>query len=70
MEKKPAGMEHDFPPSIGKPAQRALLAAGYGRLQDLTSATEKELLNLHGFGPKALGILREKLAEQGMYFKS
>ncbi|WP_223635738.1 DNA-binding protein [Planococcus sp. 4-30] len=63
-------MEHGFPRSIGKPAQRALLAAGYHRLQDLTSVTEQELLNLHGFGPKALGILRETLAAQGMRFKS
>ncbi|WP_298825832.1 DNA-binding protein [uncultured Planococcus sp.] len=63
-------IEHEFPRSIGKPAQRALLAAGYQQLQELTSATEQELLNLHGFGPKALGILRETLAEQGMRFKS
>lgn len=70
MEKKPTDMEHNFPDSIGKPAQRALLAAGYLRLQDLTSATEKELLELHGFGPKALGILRLALADQGLRFKS
>lgn len=70
MAKKPSDEEHDFPKSIGKPAQRALLAAGYQRLQDLSSATEQELLDLHGFGPKALGILRQALAEQGMRFKS
>lgn len=63
-------IEHEFPRSIGKPAQRALLTAGYQQLQDLTSATEQELLSLHGFGPKALGILRETLAAQGMRFKS
>ena len=62
--------EPDFPKSIGKPAQRALLAAGYQRLQDLASATEQELLDLHGFGPKAMGILRQTLAEQGLRFKS
>lgn len=70
MVKKPSDGEHDFPKSIGKPAQRALLAAGYQRLQDLSSATEQELLDLHGFGPKALGILRQTLAEQGLRFKS
>lgn len=69
MEKKTNGIEPDFPKNIGKPAQRALLSAGYHQLQDLTSATEKELLDLHGFGPKALGILRKALAEQGLHLK-
>lgn len=69
MEKKPLEEGHDFPRSIGKPAQRALLAAGYHRLQDLDSAKEQDLLDLHGFGPKALSILRQTLAEQGLRFK-
>ena len=69
MERKPADTEQDFPSSIGKPAQQALLATGYQRLQDLTSASQKDLLQLHGFGPKALGILRETLAAQGKSFK-
>lgn len=47
MEKKSSDGEHDFPRSIGNPAQRALLAAGYQRLLDLTSATEQDLLQLH-----------------------
>lgn len=70
MEKRTSEEKDAFPKSIGKPAQRALLAAGYQQLQDLTSATEQDLLELHGFGPKALGILRETLAEQGLHFKS
>lgn len=70
MERDPSNTEHDFSRGIGKPAQRALLAAGYQRLQDLTSATEQDLLKLHGFGPKALRILRETLAAQGKNFKS
>ena len=70
MEKKHSGDGHDFPRSIGKPAQRALLTAGYQRLSDLTSATEQDLLDLHGIGPKALGILRQTLAEQDLSFKS
>ncbi|MDQ0428699.1 NAD-dependent DNA ligase [Planomicrobium stackebrandtii] len=70
MENKLSKENHEFPKSIGKPAQRALLAAGYQRLQDLASATEQELLELHGFGPKALGILRQALDEQELRFKS
>lgn len=69
MEKKTVHEEHEFPTTIGKPAQRALLAADYKRLQDLTSATEQELLELHGFGPKALGILKQILTEQGLSLK-
>jgi len=58
----------DFPRTIGRPATRALVHAGYTRLEQLTSVTEKELLKLHGMGPKALRILRETLAEKGLSF--
>ena len=70
MKGKSSDTVHDFPSTIGKPAKRALLAADYLHLQDLTSATEQDLLKLHGFGPKALRILRETLAAQGKSFKS
>lgn len=52
----------------GKPAQQALAAAGYKELADLTNVTERELLQLHGMGPKALGILREALQKEGLSF--
>ena len=58
-----------FPPGIGKPATRALTAAGYTHLTQLTQATEAGLLQLHGMGPKAMGILREALAAAGKAFK-
>ncbi|MFE0559093.1 DNA-binding protein [Paenibacillus sp. NPDC058910] len=61
--------ESDFPVKAGKPARRALIAAGYHQLADLTQASEKELLALHGVGPKAIRILREALAEKGLSFK-
>lgn len=57
-------------PRIGKPATQALKLAGYTRIKQLTSVTEAELARLHGVGPKALGILREALKEQGLAFKS
>ncbi len=60
--------ETDFPTGIGKPAHRALVGAGYTRLEELTSVTEVELLKLHGMGPKALGILRSALAARGLSF--
>ncbi|MFC4452742.1 DNA-binding protein [Deinococcus sonorensis] len=52
----------DLPAAIGRPALRALTGAGITRLTDLTAWTAEDLLRLHGFGPKALGLLREALA--------
>ena len=57
-------------PKIGSPATRALEAAGYTRLEQLTKVSEAELGQLHGMGPKALGILRETLKEKGLSFKT
>ncbi|MEU9115558.1 DNA-binding protein [Streptomyces sp. NPDC048483] len=57
-----------LPPRIGAPARRALERAGYLRLSQLAGASEAELRQLHGMGPKALGILRDALAAQGMSF--
>lgn len=60
--------EKNFPREIGRPATQALEAAGYSRLEQLTEVTEKELLKLHGMGPKAVRILRETLEAKGMSF--
>jgi hypothetical protein len=57
-------------PKMGQPAIRALAAAGYTHLEQLTAATEVEIKNLHGMGPKAFGILREALKEKGLSFKN
>ncbi|WP_241779674.1 DNA-binding protein [Streptomyces natalensis] len=57
-----------IPPQVGAPARRALERAGYLRLSQLAGASEAELRRLHGMGPKALGILRDALAAQGMSF--
>lgn len=55
----------DFP-NIGAPAFRALDGAGIHSLTDLTKYSEDDLLALHGFGPRALRILSEALAAQGL----
>ncbi|QWF83643.1 DNA-binding protein [Amycolatopsis sp. CA-230715] len=57
----------DFP-KTSKPAERALINAGYTSLEHLTEVTEADLAKLHGMGPKALRILREALAERGQGF--
>jgi DNA-directed RNA polymerase alpha subunit len=55
-------------PSIGAPSFRALDNAGIGSLTDLSRYSEKELLSLHGFGPKALRILKAALNDRGLGF--
>ena len=56
-------------PKIGAPAQRALQSAGITSLKQLTEITEAELLQLHGMGPNALGMLREALKANGLSFR-
>lgn len=54
-------------PRIGSPAYNALKHEGI-TLSDLPDYSEKELLALHGVGPKAIGILRAYLQEKGLSF--
>ena len=60
--------QHDFPPGLSQPALRALFGAGYTRLAQLTKATEKEIANLHGMGPKGIRMLKAALAAKGKSF--
>ncbi|HVK22569.1 MAG TPA: helix-hairpin-helix domain-containing protein [Actinokineospora sp.] len=61
-------MPTDLPPSIGKPATRAFANAGLTTVEDFAKVTEKEIADLHGVGPKAIGIIRDLLAAQGRTF--
>jgi len=58
----------DLPPELPKPARRALVGAGYVRLDQLTKVGEDEILKLHGMGPKALEQIRRVLAARGQSF--
>lgn len=60
--------ESDLLPGIGNPARRALTNAGISRLEQLTELRESDVMQLHGFGPKALRLLREALAVSGQAF--
>jgi predicted flap endonuclease-1-like 5' DNA nuclease len=53
-------------PKIGAPATRALNNAGYTTLRQLAGVPRAELAKLHGMGPKALRIIEDNLAEQGL----
>lgn len=65
---KPKESEGGFPAGIGKPALRALTAAGYTRLDQLAEVKEDDLLKLHGVGPKAIRVLRAALEDLGLTF--
>lgn len=62
-------LDQTLPKGLGKPAERALAAAGYRQLEQFTQISERDLLKLHGVGPKAVAILRQALTEQGLAFK-
>ncbi|MDQ0194037.1 hypothetical protein [Paenibacillus wynnii] len=48
------GPQGDLPDKLAKPAKRALVGAGYLRLEQLTKLSEAEVMKLHGMGPKAM----------------
>lgn len=60
----------DLPNEIGKTAARELSLNGISSLKDVSRHTEKELLSIHGVGPKAIRILREALAKKDLGFKT
>ncbi|MEW2353563.1 hypothetical protein [Spirillospora sp. NPDC029432] len=64
-----AGGVGDLPRAIGRPATRALAAAGITTLAQVAELTEAELRAMHGVGPKAVGVLGEALAAGGRSFK-
>jgi ERCC4-type nuclease len=60
--------ESDLPVELASPARRALVNAGYWRLEQLTEVSEAELKQLHGMGPKAIDQLRRALETKGLSF--
>lgn len=59
-----------FLSQLSSPARNALLHNGIDTLEELSRYTEKEILSLHGIGPKAISILKTSLEEKGMSFKN
>jgi len=54
---------------LSEPAQRALEAAGIVTLHDVSKWSIRELLSLHGLGPKTIRLLTPVLEEAGLQFK-
>lgn len=61
--------ESAFPEGVSGPALRALHGAGVRSLRELTRWSEADLGKLHGMGPKALGVLKVAMEEEGLRFR-
>ncbi|MEP6831759.1 MAG: hypothetical protein ABJB74_00135 [Gemmatimonas sp.] len=59
-----------FPAGVAQPAVRALASIGVTKLEQLAKHREADVAELHGMGPKALGILKAALKAQGKTFRS
>ena len=60
--------ESDLPSELSNPARRALVGAGYVRLEQFTRLSEAEVLQLHGMGPKGVDAIRRALEALGLSF--
>ena len=54
---------------IAAPARRALQNAAIDSLEKLAQFSEKDILNLHGFGPGSIPKLSNALKDAGLEFK-
>jgi predicted flap endonuclease-1-like 5' DNA nuclease len=59
----------DLPDEIGKTAARELSLNGITSLEQVAACSTKELLAIHGVGPKAIAILGDALAEKGLDYR-
>lgn len=61
--------ENSFLSLLASPARSALESNGISSLKSLSCYTEKELMNLYGFGRASIPILRKTLKDAGLQFK-
>jgi hypothetical protein len=60
MEITMTQQDSDFPNELAAPARRALVEAGYVRLEQLTTLSEAEVKQLHGIGPNGDFVANEQ----------
>ena len=65
-----AAFSSEFPRAIGRPENAALVSHGITTLDQLAAMTERELLALHGVGPKAVRLLKAELATTGRHLST
>ncbi|NLG55435.1 MAG: hypothetical protein GX542_07270 [Rhodococcus sp.] len=70
MSESDSATASELTTAIGKVARRELAVHGYVTYADLTGTSEKQLLAIHGVGPKAIRILREELASRQLSFRA
>ncbi|MDN3495962.1 hypothetical protein QL996_08495 [Planococcus sp. APC 4015] len=58
----------ELTPRIGRVATRELAAYGITTYAELARHPEREILAVHGLGPKAIRILSEELARRRLRF--
>ena len=69
MTSEPDGPEaSELTPRIGNVARRSLAAHGITTYEQLAAHTPREVLEIHGVGPKAVRILTEELDGLGLAF--
>jgi DNA-directed RNA polymerase alpha subunit len=66
QQRKP---ETGFLSLLSAPARRALENNGVTSLQQLSTFSEKEILQFHGMGPASLPKLRKALENEGLSFR-
>ncbi len=60
----------DLPDEIGKTAARELSLNGITTLEQVAAHSRRELLAIHGVGPKAIAILGDALAAEGLDYEA
>lgn len=60
----------DLPNEIGKTAARELSSNGITTLDQVAAHSKKELLAIHGVGPKAIAILGDAMAARGLDYRA
>jgi hypothetical protein len=60
--------QSDFPKELSAPALRALLHAKITKLVQLAKFREKQIADLHGMGPKGVGMLKKAMCTKKISF--
>lgn len=63
-------LSSEFPRSMGRPAINALGNSEITTFMQATALSEKDLMEMHGVGPKAVSILKQELADRGLSLKN
>src|SRR3954469_21791536 len=58
--------EPPFPRGVSQPAVRALASIGIAEWRHTSGFRAADLLQLHGFGPKSIRVLNERLLGAGL----